>query len=162
ADSLATHGRGVVIEAKCLNPFAQFRAQQHAWAWMMQLGFTAQLADYLNFARQSWGRGQIGTPPIKIQYFFCDFLPRWAALQMVGALAIGGSAEFFGEPEVRFGPRDRNWTRSPIWYREALGLADAAGTLIENWEGFVPWGQEPGDWLMNLTGPVYDGLSGSE
>ncbi|MCB9868065.1 MAG: hypothetical protein H6816_15670 [Phycisphaerales bacterium] len=63
---------------------------------------------------------------------------------MAGALAVGASAELFGEPEVRFGPRDRNWVRSPVWYPDALGLADAVGTLIENWEGFVPWGEEDG------------------
>ena len=160
--SRRTHGRGTMVEAKCLGPFVKFDPRHSRWAWLMQVGFAAQLLDYLNFAKRSWGRGAIGTPPIRIQYYFCDAMPHWAYLLITAALADGGPSELFGLPQINFGPPGANWVQTPIWYPDALGLADAMGTALENWEGFVPWGNEPGDWLMNITGPIYDGLGGSE
>ncbi|MEZ4436157.1 MAG: hypothetical protein R3F65_27485, partial [bacterium] len=157
-----THQRGVMIEAKCLNPYLEFDARNHAWARIMQVGFVTQLHDYLAFANDTWRARRAQTPPIRVQYYFCDFIPRWAGLLMAAALAQGAPAGYFGEPQLRFGPPDNNWVRSPVWYPDALGLADAVGSAVENWEGFIPWSDEGGDWMMNITGSIYDQLSGSE
>lgn len=159
--SRRTHDRGTMIEAKCLNPLMVFNGDR-IWQWKMQIGFIAQLYDYLAYARSTWERGARGTPPIRINYYFCDFIPQWAGRFIALALASDHASGIFDVPDRLPTPPGADWVRSPIWYPDALGLADASGTLLENWDGLIPWGNEGGDWLMNITGPVYDMLSGSE
>ncbi|MEZ4431754.1 MAG: thrombospondin type 3 repeat-containing protein [bacterium] len=159
--SRRTHDRGTMIEAKCLNPLMVFNGDR-IWQWKMQIGFVAQLYDYLAYARSTWERGARGTPPIRINYYFCDYIPQWAGRFVALALASDHASGIFDVPDRLPTPPGTDWVRSPIWYPDALGLADAGGTLLENWDGLIPWGNEGGDWLMNITGPVYDMLSGSE
>ena len=156
-----SHQRGLMIESKCLGKFVQFDPQRHRWAWMMQIAFAAQLMDYMAHAQGSWGRGAIGTPPIRIQYYFCEEQPYWVKLLMASAMASGTASGMFADPD-RIGPLNHDWIQQPIWYPDPLGMAHAAGTAIENWEGLIPWGNQGGDWLMNITSSVYDQLSGSE
>ena len=161
AESRYTHDRGVMLEAKCLSPWVVFDGRR-PWMWKMQIAFAAQLYDYLAFARRSWRRDRIDTPPIRVNYYFCGALPKWAAQLIALAMASDLPSGIFDLPQPLPNPAGVDWLRSPVWYPDALGLADAGATLIENWDGLIPWGNHGGDWLMNITGPVYDGLSGSE
>ena len=156
-----THDRGVMLEAKCLSPWVVFDGRR-PWMWKMQIAFAAQLYDYLAFARQSWPRGHLDTPPIRVNYYFCDALPKWAAHLIALAMASDLPSGIFDLPRPLPNPRGVDWLRSPVWYPDALGLADAGATVIENWDGLIPWGNQGGDPLMNITGTVYDMLSGSE
>ena len=156
-----THGRGTMIESKCLGPFVQFDPERHRWAWMMQVAFAAQLMDYIGHVTDSWGRGARGTPPVRIQYYFCEAQPYWVKLLMATTMAAGTAPGWFADPDV-LGPRNHDWIQQPVWYPDPLGIAQAAGTAIENWEGLIPWGNHGGDWLMNVTSSIYDELSGSE
>ncbi|MEZ4437255.1 MAG: hypothetical protein R3F65_33085, partial [bacterium] len=161
AESRRTHDRGVMLEAKCLSPWVVFDGRR-PWMWKMQIAFAAQLHDYLAFARRSWRRDRMRPPPLRVNYYFCGALPKWAAQLIALAMASDLPSGIFDLPDRLPTPPGVDWLRSPTWYPDALGLADAGATLIENWDGLIPWGNEGGDWLMNITGPVYDMLSGSE
>lgn len=155
-----THNAGTIVEAKCLSPFTQFDPRRQSWAWNMQLGFVAQLFDYINHARHEWRRRADVVPHLIVRYFFCEPVPHWTAQLMATATAATAGTTIFGWKVA--GPPGATWVQTPIWHLDAMGLIDMVGTAIESWDGDVPWGAEGGDLIMNLTGTLYDQLSGSE
>ncbi|MEZ4433112.1 MAG: hypothetical protein R3F65_11930 [bacterium] len=86
----------------------------------MQIAFAASAYDDLAYARRSWRRDCIGTPPIRVNYYFCGALPKWAAQLIALAMA---STRLRGSSTCRKRSRTR---------RGSIGSARRSGTLTHS------------------------------